>query len=275
MYILHTVTGIFFSLLSVLTLYFLDAVPRYVREQGYLLEADSIFTKIPIWLPSLGMLIVWGIAGYVIWRYIKKIYNIPLYNFWLVAQMMGAVTVLYLIADHVIQQRLILFCTALVMFYLYGVVRDHKDFTTHKMKSYRRLAMMLWVFVVYAVSSFFYALGVFFQDIPFWTIAMFLAVLLATYMFFVWRMYITISLKENVFWFVIIALFLFEIIWVFKLFPFAHTTLGFFVAWSWYIIQLFLRFHFTSQGLEWKKQRGFMLTNLLIFVMILLLSQWR
>ncbi len=275
MNLLHKIIGIVFGAFSVLSLWLLDAAPNYVETKGYLLSADSIFNKIPIWSPALLIILIWSIVSYFLWKHVKKTFEIPVYSFSLVGYLMASTTSLYIISDHLVQKRFILLVTLFIFSFLFGFTQLEKGYSTHQLKSYRRVTMMLWAFVVYALSSFFYVLNVFFQGFPFWVLAIILSTLLTSHIYYVWKMYIDITVKGSIFWLVIISIFMFEIIWVVQLLPFAHQTLGFFVAWAWYIIQLLLRFHFSKKGIDWRKQRTFLLTNLAIFVMLLLLSQWR
>lgn len=275
MNIFRKITGVTFGVISVLALWLLDAAPNYVNSQGYLLSADSIFNKIPIWLPALFIIGIWAILSYYLWKYTEKKYDIPVYNFSLVGYLLASLTSVYIIADQALQRKFVLLLTIVIISFLYGFVKKEKGYSIHQMKSYRRVAMMLWTFVVYAISSLFFVINIFFQGIPFWVLAIILSLLLTSHMFYVWKMYIDITAKTSVFWLVIISIFMFEIIWVVQLLPFAYSVLGLFVAWAWYIIQLLLRFHFSKTGISWKKQQTFLLTNLGIFVMLLLLSQWR
>ncbi len=261
--------------LSVLALWLFNFAPNYVEQKGFLLQADSIFQKMPLWIPAVLIVIIWIVISKILWNYIKKIFEIPIYTFHMVYAMIVSFSGLYLVVNLSIQRYIILLLTFCIFFFLYGMVRLDSEFKTHKLKSYRRVGMMLWAFICYAFSVIAYAIAIFFPIIPFWVIAVLLAVIVTFIMYEVLKMYLTISYKNNGFWFLIIGVFLFEIIWVIQLLPFSYITLGFFVAWGWYILQLLLRFHFSKTGIEWKKQQTFLLTNVSLFVMLLLLLKWR
>lgn len=140
----------------------------------------------------------------------------------------------------------------------------------HTRKLIRRTSMMLWVFVAYGLVTSLYALAQFFPGIPFWLIAVLGGALLSVIAWMVWRMYVDLPFSRAVLWMVILALVMIEYMWVLYLLPFSFTTSGFLVVWVWYIIQLFVRFHLGHKGIVWKKQRWFLLTNLVMYVALLI-----
>ena len=134
MNIFHKLIGLVFGLCSVGALYVLDAAPKYVQTQGYLLNTQSIFTKIPIWLPALIIICVWGIFAYFLWKYVEKIFDVSVYTFSLIAYLMVSITGLYLISDHASQRLFILLLTFIVFGFIYGMIHLEKGYSTHQIK---------------------------------------------------------------------------------------------------------------------------------------------
>lgn len=61
-----------------------------------------------------------------------------------------------------------------------------------------------------------------------------------------------------------------------------HTTaMGYFLGalvttWVWYVLWLLMRFSFTAEGIDWKRQRGFLIGNVVLFVIFLLfVVRWK
>lgn len=137
-------------------------------------------------------------------------------------------------------------------------------------KSLRRLMMLLWVFDAYAIVTAFFALGLFFPNVPFWLLVILSGVLFSYISYMIWSMYYELPLRGMVIWQAIIALTMIELVWVVHLLPFGYLVAGFLVTWVWYIIQLFIRFHLSSRGVVWKKQIGFLVTNAILYALTLI-----
>jgi hypothetical protein len=45
--------------------------------------------------------------------------------------------------------------------------------------------------------------------------------------------------------------------------------LGFLFTWVWYIINLLIRFNLTAQGIIWKKQLFFLISNFILYFLFL------
>lgn len=67
-----------------------------------------------------------------------------------------------------------------------------------------------------------------------------------------------------------------EIGWVFAYLPLGPFVLGLMVAWLWYVLWLLARFHLSDSGLNWTKQKWFLIFNgVLFFATIFLLARWK
>jgi len=57
--------------------------------------------------------------------------------------------------------------------------------------------------------------------------------------------------------------------------PFGYLVFGGLFAWRWFFAQLFIRFYLSPQGIIWKKQITFLLSNLVLFILLLIfLVRW-
>lgn len=132
---------------------------------------------------------------------------------------------------------------------------------SYMQKPFRRMVMMLWVFDAYAFQTTLFALVLFFPNIPFWIVVLMGAGLLCYISYMIWYLYFPAPPASFSLWLILVGLLMSEIIWTVQLLPFGYAVTGFVVTWLWYLMQLFLRFHFSPQGIIWKQQRWFLLTN--------------
>jgi len=159
-------------------------------------------------------------------------------------------------------------------FCMYTVFFWHEEstdsFILYEYKSFRRYIATLWTFHAYAFMSGLFALSLFFPSIPFWLISLIAGVILAGIAVLVWQLYIREPIQRFVLWFVILALATGELFFVTKAFPVGYLVAGLIVTWVWYVLQLLLRFHFSPQGILWKKQRWFLASNAALFALFFL-----
>lgn len=75
--------------------------------------------------------------------------------------------------------------------------------------------------------------------------------------------------KQFLIWLLIHFILVLELLWIVAKLPFGHLVSGLLLIWLWYILWLLIRFNLTSQGIIWRKQAKFLLTNLVLFVLFL------
>jgi hypothetical protein len=233
-----------------------------------------MITKFPIWWTLLLILFLWGVIIFVTERVLKKIvvlrYYIPTIS---IITMLAFVGLLLFVEWEVLRNFLVVL-GGVILGLLYGWSVPNSGYTTHIEKSYRRMIMMLWVFDVYALMTTLFAFDLFFQNMPIWMLSILSGGLFAYVSFMIWQMYYAIDFRRAVLWMGCVALIGVELVWVFKLLPFGYTALGLLVTWIWYIVQLFFRFHFSKAGIVWKKQRLFLVGNLVLMTMLIYFVQW-
>ena len=136
-------------------------------------------------------------------------------------------------------------------------------------KPARRFIVSVVVFDVFALMAGGFALTLFFPQIFFWFIALIGGTVYAVASLFIWQLYIACRWRDGLLWLLLVLLVMTEVLWVFHLLPFGYLVLAVLVTWLWYIIQLLVRFHVSPQGIRWVKQRWFLFTNAVLFVIVL------
>jgi hypothetical protein len=184
------------------------------------------------------------------------------------------VSLLILVEWNFLRWLLLILCTFFI-FLLFAKLNESDDQLLFEQKPVRRMKMMLLVFDAYAFLTLGYAISMFFQDFPFIIIALVEAIIMALISLLIWRLYFAVPVKSLALWALIVSLIVLELMAVCQLWPLGYLVLGALLAWLWFILQLFIRFHLSPQGIIWKKQLGFLLSNLVLFILLLMfLVRW-
>ncbi len=143
-------------------------------------------------------------------------------------------------------------------------------------KPYRRFVLSAWVFCVFGISATIFALQVF---LPVPWVFMLLLMLGGTLMgyaaSFVWQMYFPKQKKGFLLWMILVGFVGMQLFWAMHFLPLGYLNLGMFMTWAWYLVVLFARFHFDEQGIEWKQQWRFLMTNaILLIILVLFFVRW-
>ncbi len=138
-------------------------------------------------------------------------------------------------------------------------------------KSLRRFMVSCWSWDVFAILSALFAFDVFFLG-AFGSLPLLLlgSGLCAWVCIQIWQFYYAVTAKQLTMWGVVVAVVMFELIWSIHLLPLDYMALGFLSAWIWYILQLFVRFHLSKKGIDWKKQLVFLGVNGVLFALFLI-----
>lgn len=74
----------------------------------------------------------------------------------------------------------------------------------------------------------------------------------------------------------VILLVIFELSYVVALWPVGYLVAGFFITWVWYDLWILLRFSFSKEGIDWRRQKTFLLINVILAIIFLsLIVRWR
>lgn len=241
-----------------------------------IVAAAALFVMLRFPLPYvvLGTMIIWGLLVTIGWRVLYVWQRMTIDVLFVMWGLIFASTGLFFVVEWPILRTGIMIGTGLLSLLLFGWSISSQGYTTHIEKAYRRILMMLSVFNVYALLTTLFALHIFFQEIGFVVFAASQSIIVGAITFLVWRLYYPITLKKSWFWLSIIMLMVFELCWSVQVLPLGYTVLSLFVTWMWYIIQLLFRFHISEAGVNWKKQRSFLITNAILFFLVLYLVRW-
>ncbi|MEK7065236.1 MAG: hypothetical protein AAB963_02215, partial [Patescibacteria group bacterium] len=187
-----------------------------------------------------------------------------------------ALVALLVLLDWIWATYILIVLGGFIMFFLFGEAqKSNISGLTHEIRPIRRILMMLWVFIVFALSCLAFALNVFFPGAPFWLLAFLLSALIGWVSVIIWQMYFIGQTQSFLVWALTLALGLWEIIWVLHLLPLGYFVLGALTTWVWYILHLFVRFRLGTQGIVWRRQIWFLVTNaVLFFVILFLFVRW-
>jgi len=84
------------------------------------------------------------------------------------------------------------------------------------------------------------------------------------------------TLRLSAVWLIAFFVLLMELQWVFFLLPLGYQTNGLALTWCWYILWIFGRFHLSSEGIKWDKQRLSLSVALLFFIVFFVFAvRWK
>jgi len=221
-------------------------------------------------------LFVWTLVLMLARWYVNRFLEVKFKRSLFVVTALALSGMISLIELPLLRRGLVFFGTALFAALFAALIAPSEGAIHIAQKPVRRFIMLIWVFDAYAIGTTAFALSVFFPNVPFWLIAFISAVILAYIAFEIWSLYYKFQTKSSVaMWFSILAFAMFELMFVVDLLPFGYLVAGLLTAWIWYLLQLFVRFHFGPTGVIWKKQWRFLLGNALLFSLTLLfLVRW-
>ncbi len=227
------------------------------------------------WFPNkwvfLSLVIVWFVYfGFVFLRLKRDINQAALH-----AMTALSFIILLVLTEAALLRWFFVLASGIVFFFIAFWSEPRIDHAIHiKEKPLRRMMMMLYVFNVYAFLVGLFAWHLYFPMMTFFVMSILGAVYAALGAHMIWRLYYKKNNMNLMIWTGVVGAAIFELMWVMKLMPFGYLVLGFLIAWLWYIIQLFVRFHLSIRGIVWRKQVHFILGNLLLFILVLYLIRW-
>lgn len=244
----------------------------------------------PLFVPLI--LLVWLGALFALYLSMSKRalwkHNILFISISTVLTMTGFI---FVVEQASLRNYLMMFIAALIGL-LYGWGTRYEHDVVYTAKPFRRYIMMLWVFNVYALATFIFALKFFFptgmfqlfwlkthvpliaglipQGLSFVVLIVLAGIFTGVISVIIWKMYYMAELKSFLIWGALVSLVTMELMWMIHLLPFDYAVLGFLLTWIWYVVQLFVRFHFSKKGINWKTQKHFLIINGLLFALFLI-----
>ena len=227
----------------------------------------GIFPVLWVFVP---MLVLWlGVLIFVSFRYSNSETSIVNYLSLIIFTALCFSILISLLELEYIKYFSILLAGLSIWFIFMQFLETKEAVLSYEQKPYRRILMILWVFNNYIVITFGFALSIFFPLIPFWLISLFVGIIVGYISMIVWQMYFAVPLRNLLLRAIVIALVVWEVMWVMHLLPLGYLSLGALVIWLWYLLQLFIRFNFGKKNIIWKKQISFLLTNLVLYFLVL------
>ena len=164
----------------------------------------------------------------------------------------------------------------LIIGVVFLVPQKFEESEIYEYKPWRRMLMMIIVFNAYLLLTILFGIDIFFNNFSqFWILSIVGGLVSSVSGVMIWRLYYPDrDIRGFLLWGMLSFLVVFELMWVFKFLPFGYLVLGLLVAWVWYILQLFIRFHISKKGIIWRKQKVFLIGNAILFLSFLFFIRW-
>jgi len=146
----------------------------------------------------------------------------------------------------------------------------------YEFKPWRRMVMMLIVFDAYMITTTVFGVDIFFTNmpVPFWALALVISLIYSYSSYLIWSLYYDYNIYNFALWMFLVAIIIFELMWVAQFLPFGYLAMGLIITWFWYILQLFIRFHLSKRGILWKKQKWFLISNAVLLILFFSFIRW-
>ena len=240
---------------------------------------DAIFSYIIIWwflnITSTWYIFIWFAMRIVWWgTLVNFVYYPPYINRYkhLFAIILGniGITSLLIFSDpsNLLITKIISILVPSISFWL---IPAHADNLSVMEKPHRRWKLFMSLLGVYGFWLAFFATTIF-QIIQgyeiLWGIlgASLMVSLVSVWEWFEYGEKFTTKLILMAF---LLFLILAETAGIVFLWPVGYFVGSFFLTWIWYVVWLLIRFSLTTTGIDWNKQRGFLVSNLIIMVLFL------
>ncbi len=93
--------------------------------------------------------------------------------------------------------------------------------------------------------------------------------------FWWWREY-GINHSRRLFFSTIVCFVLsYELSWIVGRWPLGFMVSGMIMIWFWYCWWLIMRFNLSKEGIDWKKQKFFLFSSALLFILFMIFARWR
>lgn len=222
------------------------------------------------WGMFSGVMVVWFIVVLAFQYFVLRVRPHKESIYPITITSMVALVGLLSVIEEIELRYLIILVGGLIQGFLHASLLTQRETMTYTYKPFRRFIMMMWVFDAYALSTTFFALVALLPS----TLLFFIMNVLTGLMFggislMIWRLYFHVEIKKFVLWMLLMVFIAIELTWIVHLLPFGYLASGFLVTWVWYVIQLLTRFHFSEKNIVWKDQISFLVTNAILYGLIL------
>ncbi len=154
-----------------------------------------------------------------------------------------------------------------VVYFFLNIGEENLPLPERKVR--RRWQTFIIVYDFLAVNFLLFALSAFLPGAPFWSWSFVVSFIGAYLAFLFWQEYLPMPREKFFLWMAVFFLLLWELLWTINLLPLGYLVSGVLVVWPWYVGVLLVRFHLTPDGIVWRRQAGFLLVNLILYISLL------
>ncbi|MFA6492478.1 MAG: hypothetical protein WCW33_06655, partial [Candidatus Babeliales bacterium] len=219
-----------------------------------------------------GILVAW--CSLLVWLCVKKKLGKRSMVLLLVTAL-SFVVLLLLVESTVLKLFFVVMVGCVFAFLWYWLTRvEHSGVISLAHKPLRRIVAAVYACDMYACITALFALYLYFPQVPFMIISITGGLVASLLAFMIWNLYFSVPIRSVLIWMVVLALGIIELMWVMQLLPFGYLAIGFLLSWIWYVVQLFIRFRLSPQGIVWRKQIGFLISNAVLYGLVLYVIKW-
>jgi len=145
-------------------------------------------------------------------------------------------------------------------------------------KPHRRWLLFLNLFGIAGMWSGIYAISAFqiLYQIGSWVWLLLISLAVTAVSGWWWWEYGIGRNKRFFIWLCVWFLIMLELSWVVMFLPMGFFASGLFLTWMWYCLWLIVRFNLSKEGINWKKQKWFLMFNgVLMIIFLALLVRWK
>lgn len=232
-------------------------------------------------LTSWWMMIVWVLARVVWWiilmrgvYYAQAIRRTDHLRSLLAFQIGVSITILFIdwTLNRYIWGALLVLAPALS----FWLLPTHASDLSFVAKPLTRWCLMLTVIGIAGVWSGAAAITVFYS-FWYWIIVWIAATLWTMVLSVVWwREYDAPRDRQLLLWILGVGSILLEISAVLLLWPIGFLIIGVLITWLWYLLWQLGRFYFSTEGIEWRKQLRFLISNVVLIIIVIVgIARWK
>lgn len=237
-----------------------------------------LFPQLGSWLWFVG----WFLLRSILWViFIRLVYYPPDLSRWrhfwsLVFLNFGLIVSLSIFVEWKIAWYLLMTIFIFFSCASFWLLPTGTDKLTFYRKPFRRWLFLMDAFGLAGFWSGIYALMQFQLLRPnyFIWLELFGAIVSAFLAYWWWRAYGLEKNKRLLLSVVAVLVLVFELAWVVSRWPLGFMVSGLIIIWFWYICWLLIRFNLMPEGVDWKKQKFFIYSNIILFIIFVFLSKW-
>lgn len=236
-----------------------------------------------LWLPVVGhtaSLIVWGLTRLIAWLLlVAAVYYPPgfsrLRHFLTLGLFWCGVTTALIFIDRQALWYLVAISVLVLPAVSFALIPSAQAALSFIIKPWRRWRLTMVVFGLMGIFSGLFAASVF-QVVPplTWWVPLLSGLFSALIAEWWWREYAVPPRTERLS-LLVFALVFAELTAIVGFWPLGYFASGLLIVWLWYVSWLMMRFHLSTEGVNWKKQTPFLIINATLLIIFLFILRWR